>query len=55
MCVRVSRAACRRGVCCREQANVRDLWAHADLGVMTSLNVEMPGDGASVVYKLTKA
>ncbi len=37
------------------QANVRDLWQHKDLGVMTSYTTTLDGNGQSVTLKLTKA
>ncbi len=34
-------------------ANVRDVWAHKDLGVMTTPTVSLPASGASVMYILS--
>lgn len=36
-------------------AAVRDLWAHTDLGVMSSYSVNLAGGGHSVALKFTKA
>ena len=31
---------------------VRDVWAHADLGMTSSINVTLPANGASVLYRI---
>ena len=37
-----------------DSANVRDLWAHKDLGNMKVIAVRLQGDGDAAMYKLTK-
>ena len=37
------------------RAHVRDVWAHADLGVMMSYSKTVGGNGASVTLRLTPA
>ncbi len=37
------------------QANVRDLWAHADLGVFSTYTANLGGNGVSATFKFTAA
>ncbi len=37
------------------QVTVRDLWAHADLGAMSSLTAALAGGGQSMTFKLSPA
>ena len=38
----------------KDGANVRDLWAHTDLGAMKEITMALAGDGDSAMYRLSK-